>query len=62
MIRSALFFTVVGLVLLVVAVVLIWTAHARLTALLRRRERLIRTPLQLFSIDLGRHSTVCCTP
>ena len=51
-IRSALFFTVVGLVLLVVAVVLIWTAHARLTALLRRRERLIRTPLQLFSIDL----------
>jgi len=51
-IRSALFFTLVGLVLLVIAIVLIWTAHARLTALLRRRERLIRTPLQLFGFDL----------
>jgi small-conductance mechanosensitive channel len=51
-IRSALFFTLVGLALLVIAVALIWTAHARLTALLHRRERLIRTPLQLFGIDL----------
>lgn len=51
-IRSALLFTLIGLVVLLVAASLIWAAHSRLTALLHRREPLIRTPLQLFGIDL----------
>ena len=51
-IRSALLFTLVGLVILLVAASLIWTAHSRLTALLHRRQPLVRTPLQLFGIDL----------
>ena len=51
-IRSALLFTLIGLVILLVAASLIWTAHSRLTALLHRRQPLVRTPLQLFGIDL----------
>ena len=51
-IRSALLFTLSGLALLVVAVVLIWSAHRHLVAKLRRRQPLVRTPLHLFSIDL----------
>jgi small-conductance mechanosensitive channel len=51
-IRSALLFTLIGLVILLVIASLIWTAHARLTALLHRREPLVHTPLQLFGIDL----------
>ena len=51
-IRSALLFTLVGLVILLVAASLIWTAHSRLRALLHRRQPLVRTPLQLFGIDL----------
>jgi small-conductance mechanosensitive channel len=51
-IRSALLFTLIGLVILLVAASLIWTAHSRLTARLHRRRPLVRTPLQLFGIDL----------
>jgi small-conductance mechanosensitive channel len=51
-IRSALLFTLVGLVILLIAASLIWTAHSRLTARLHRRQPLVRTPLQLFGIDL----------
>ncbi len=51
-IRSAVVFTLTGLTLLVIAVVLIWKVHARFVATLHRREPLIRTPLQLFGIDL----------
>ncbi len=51
-IRSALLFTLIGLVILLLAASLIWTAHSRLTALLHRREPLVRTPLQWFGIDL----------
>jgi small-conductance mechanosensitive channel len=51
-VRSALLFTLGGLALLVIAVVLIWSAHRHLVTKLRRRQPLIRTPLQLFSIDL----------
>jgi small-conductance mechanosensitive channel len=51
-IRSAILFTLVGLVILLIAASLIWTAHSRLTALLHRRQPLVRTPLQLFGIDL----------
>ena len=51
-IRSALLFTLIGLVVLLVAASLIWTAYSRLRALLHRREPLVRTPLQLFGIDL----------
>jgi small-conductance mechanosensitive channel len=51
-IRSALLFTLIGLTLLIVAVVLIWKIHARFVAILHRREPLVRTPLQLFGIDL----------
>jgi small-conductance mechanosensitive channel len=51
-IRSAILFTLIGLVILLVAASLIWSAHSRLTRLLHRREPLVRTPLQLFGIDL----------
>lgn len=51
-IRSATSFAVVGLVLLVVVVSLVWRSHNRIVALLKRREPLVRTPLQLFGIDL----------
>ena len=51
-IRSALLFTLIGLVILLLAASLIWKAHSRLTALLHRRQPLVRTPLQLFGIDL----------
>src|SRR5579863_7907355 len=51
-VRSALLFTLGGLALLVIAVALIWGAHGRLIAKLRRRQPLVRTPLQLFGIDL----------
>jgi small-conductance mechanosensitive channel len=51
-IRSALLFTLIGLVILLVAASLIWTAHSRLSAILHRRQPLVRTPLQLFGIDV----------
>ena len=51
-IRSAILFTLVGLVALLVVGSLIRTAHSRLGALLHRRQPLVRTPLQLFGIDL----------
>lgn len=51
-VRSALVFTLTGLTILILAVVLIWKANARFIAKLHRREPLIRTPLQLFGIDL----------
>ena len=51
-VRSALLFTLGGLALLVIAVVLIWHAHHHLAAKLRRKRPLVRTPLQLFGIDL----------
>jgi small-conductance mechanosensitive channel len=51
-IRSAILFTLVGLVALLAVGSLIWTAHSRLGALLHRRQPLVRTPLQLFGIDL----------
>lgn len=51
-IRSALLFTLVGLVILVVAVTLIWKTHRWLSDNLHRREPLVRAPLQLFGIDL----------
>jgi small-conductance mechanosensitive channel len=51
-VRSALVFTLTGLTLLIIAVVLIWKVHARFVAILHRREPLVRTPLQLFGIDL----------
>ncbi len=50
--RSALLFTLGGLALLVIAVVLIWNAHHYLVAKLRRRRPLVRAPLQLFGVDL----------
>ena len=34
------------------AAIVIWRAHARLVATLQRRVPLVRTPLQLFGIDL----------
>ncbi|HTV63962.1 MAG TPA: mechanosensitive ion channel domain-containing protein [Bryocella sp.] len=51
-IRSAVLFTLTGLFLLIIAAVLIWKAHARLVAALHHRVPLVRTPLQLFGIDL----------
>ena len=51
-IRSALLFTLIGLALLVVVVAAILRSHSRLVGLLRRREPLIHTPLQLLGIDL----------
>ena len=51
-IRSALLFTSVALVLLVVGVAIIWRSHSRLVSMLRRREPLVRRPLQLMGIDL----------
>ena len=51
-IRSATLFAVVGLVLLIIVVLVVWRSHERVVALLKRREPLIRKPLQLFGIDL----------
>jgi len=51
-VRSALLFTFAGLAVLVLAVLLIWRAHTQVVAALHRREPLVRTPLQLFGIDL----------
>ena len=51
-IRSAILFTLIGLGVVLVVASLIWMAHFRLTALLHRRQPLVRTPLQLFGIDL----------
>jgi small-conductance mechanosensitive channel len=51
-IRSGLLFTLVGLVLLITVVSLVWKSHERIVALLKRREPLVRAPLQLFGIDL----------
>jgi small-conductance mechanosensitive channel len=50
--RSALLFTLTGLVLLIATVALIWRAHHWLAIRLKRRKPLVRTPLQLFGIDL----------
>ena len=50
--RSAFLFTLVALVLLVVAVFVVWRSHERVVAVLKRKEPLVRTPLQLFGIDL----------
>jgi small-conductance mechanosensitive channel len=51
-IRSALVFTLMGLTLLIIAVVLISKIHARFVGILHRRQPLVRTPLQLLGIDL----------
>lgn len=51
-IRGALVYTLVGLTLLLVAAVLIWKVHAYLLALLHRKEKAARKPLQLFGMDL----------
>lgn len=50
--RSALLFTLTGLALLLILVALIWRAYRWLTTNLDRKRPLIRTPLQLFGIDL----------
>ncbi len=50
--RSAILFTLIALVLLIVVVSAVWKSHKRVVALLKRREPLVRTPLQLFGIDL----------
>ena len=51
-IRSALLFTFTGLVLFAIVLVLILKANSHLQAILHRHAPLIRTPLQLFGIDL----------
>ncbi len=51
-IRSALIFTGIAFVLLVVAVTIIWRSHSRLVSMLHRREPLVRRPLDLMGIDL----------
>jgi small-conductance mechanosensitive channel len=51
-IRSAPVFTLIGLTLLIIAVVLISRIHAWFVGILHRRQPLVRTPLQLFGIDL----------
>ena len=50
-IRSALLYTFIGLLLIVLASSLIWKSHARLAALLRQRELAFRPSLQLFGVE-----------
>jgi len=51
-VRSALLFTFCGLLVFVLLFALIWRASITTQAVLRRHSPLIRTPLQLFGIDL----------
>jgi len=51
-VRSALLFTLCGLLVFSFVLALIWKANARIQAVLHRHSPLIRTPLQLFGIDL----------
>ena len=50
-IRSALLYTFIGLLFIVLAASLIWKSHARLVALLRQRELSFRPSLQLFGTE-----------
>lgn len=50
-IRSALLYTFIGLLFFVLAASLIWISHARLVALLRRRNLSFRPRLQLFGAE-----------
>lgn len=51
-IRSAIIFTLIALALFVFLTTLILRSHSRIVSFLKRREPLVRTPLQLLGIDL----------